>query len=153
MLMADSIISRSPEETCAAGRILAARLPRGAIVGVSGALGSGKTHFAKGLCAGLGFDGEVTSPTFTLVHEYPVAGGATIAHVDFYRLDTETAAIALGLDEIFATSACTIIEWADRFSSLLPPHSIAVQIDSTGESTRRITIENLNTSRACRSSG
>jgi tRNA threonylcarbamoyladenosine biosynthesis protein TsaE len=135
--MTDTIISNSPDETRAAGRQLASTLAPGAVIALMGGLGAGKTHFAQGLCEGLGSAHDVTSPTFTLVHEYATERGI-ISHIDFYRLESERDADALGLDEIFASSECTIVEWADRFPRALPPGAIEVHIDyDAADATKR----------------
>src|SRR4051812_30904818 len=95
----DSIISRSPEETFAFGSALAATLQPGAVIALSGDLGAGKTHLSKGIAAGLGCaPEEVTSPTFTLLHEYR-GGRMPVFHFDFYRLESEAELVGLGLDD------------------------------------------------------
>ncbi len=132
--MQDTIISKSPDETFAAGRQFAALLGQGAVVALIGGLGAGKTQFAKGLCEGLGVEQEVTSPTFTLIHEYPSARGF-VAHVDFYRLEDESAAAGLGMDEIYSQSYCTIVEWADKFPHLLPPDAHFVWLNFPADGT------------------
>ncbi len=126
--MPDMIISKTPADTFAAGRKFAASLTPGAVVGLTGGLGAGKTQFAKGLCSELGVLQEVTSPTFTLIHEYPTPRG-TVSHVDLYRLEDESAAQRLGLDEVFAQSLCTIVEWADKFPGLMAPDAHLVQLN------------------------
>ena len=86
-----------------------------------GDLGAGKTHFVKGVVQGAGVpDGNATSPTFTLVHEY-TGGRLPVFHFDFYRLETAAETLALGLDEFLDGDGLTIIEWADKFPELLPP--------------------------------
>jgi len=80
------------------GREVALRLGSGAVLGLVGGLGAGKTHFSKGLASGLGFSGAVTSPTFSLVHEYR-GGRLPIFHFDFYRLDSAEALLGIGWDE------------------------------------------------------
>src|SRR5690349_16704452 len=93
-----TIISRSADETVALGRAQATLLRRGDVLALCGDLGAGKTHFVKGLAAALGTDAAVTSPTFTLIHEYP-GGRLPLYHFDFYRLDDEDEALKIGLDE------------------------------------------------------
>jgi tRNA threonylcarbamoyladenosine biosynthesis protein TsaE len=132
--MQDTIISKSPDETFALGAQFAASLSQKAVVGLIGGLGAGKTQFAKGLCAGLGVDQEVTSPTFTLIHEYPTEQGF-VAHVDFYRIEDESVAARLGIDEIYSRSLCTIVEWADKFPKLLPPDVHLVSLNFPGDGT------------------
>lgn len=104
------------------GRTIAATLRRGDVLALCGDLGAGKTHFAKGLAAGLQSDTAVTSPTFTLIHEY-VGGRLPIYHFDFYRLDDEDEALKIGLDEYLDGDGVCLIEWADKFPALLPSHT------------------------------
>ena len=115
----DSIISHSPEETFAIGQRFAATLRRGDVLALCGDLGAGKTHFVKGLAAGLGATGEVTSPTFTLIHEYH-GGALSLYHVDFYRLEETGEALNIGIEEYLEGDGITAIEWADKFAELIP---------------------------------
>ncbi len=114
-----TIISHDPAETLALGRGEGARCRAGDIIALCGDLGAGKTHFVKGLAAGLGTNAEVTSPTFTLIHEY-AGGRLPIYHFDLYRLGSAAEAIALGLDEYLENGGVSVIEWADKFPDLLP---------------------------------
>lgn len=112
-------ISNSPAETHAAGVALASDLHNGDVIALVGGLGAGKTHFVKGIVAGLGGNpNAVTSPTFTLVHEY--AARLPVYHFDLYRLDSEREVLAIGFDEYLDMDGACIIEWADRFPALLP---------------------------------
>ena len=117
-----STISNSAEETIAHGHAIAATLRRGDVLALCGDLGAGKTHFVKGLAAGLGATASVTSPTFTLIHEYP-GGRLPLFHFDFYRLDEEDEALKIGLDEYLDGDGACVIEWAEKFPALLPPHT------------------------------
>ena len=112
-------ISHSPAETFALGEKLAASLRAGDVVALDGDLGAGKTHFIKGLAAGLGHTGDVTSPTFTLVHEY-TGGRLPLYHFDFYRLETDDEALRIGLDDYLTAGGIVAIEWAGKFPTLLP---------------------------------
>lgn len=114
-----TITSHSPNDTFLLGQQLAATLRGGEVVALDGDLGAGKTHFVKGLAAGLGYPGDVTSPTFTLVHEYP-GGRLPLFHFDFYRLESEGEALRIGLDEYLEAGGVVAIEWAGKFPSLLP---------------------------------
>lgn len=114
-----STISHSPEETFALGRTFAETLCGGEVLALAGDLGAGKTQFVKGLAAGLGCEGEATSPTFTLIHEYP-GGRRPLCHFDFYRLETAAEALKIGFDDYLSTRAVLVIEWADKFPALLP---------------------------------
>lgn len=115
-------ISHSAEETIAHGRAHAAALRRGDILALCGDLGAGKTHFVKGLAAGIGAGAAVTSPTFTLIHEY-LGGRLPLYHFDFYRLDDEDEVLKIGLDEYLNGDGACVIEWGDKFPDLLPAHT------------------------------
>jgi len=131
-------LTHSEEDTQAVARELAATLRAGDVVLLSGNLGAGKTAFVRGLAAGLGIDpDEVSSPTFTLVHEYR-GGRLTLYHADLYRLD-RAATDDLGLEELGVTDGVLAIEWPDRLTHELPG-AIAVEIEITGETTRRIAL-------------
>lgn len=128
------------EETVELGRRLAAELPRRAVVLLIGNLGAGKTTLAKGIVEGLGAAPaeEVSSPTFTLIHEYGAEG--RVYHIDLYRLDTAAEAATLGLDDIFDREAIVLIEWGERFPELLPPDRIEIRVEAApGSERRRIT--------------
>jgi tRNA threonylcarbamoyladenosine biosynthesis protein TsaE len=122
-----SIISHNASETFEAGREFAASLQSGDVVGLCGDLGAGKTHFVKGLAVGLGSLAAVTSPTFTLVHEYR-DGRMPIFHIDFYRLESPGEVAQIGLDEFLDAGGVTVIEWAGKFPELLPSRTRWVSI-------------------------
>lgn len=110
------------EATIAAGEALAAGLRAGDVIALTGGLGAGKTHLSKGLIRGLGSSAEVTSPTFSLVHEFR-DGRLPAFHFDFYRMRSEAEVIALGWDDFLESGGVCIVEWADLFPALLPPHT------------------------------
>ncbi len=114
-----TIISHSPDETFLLGKEVGAALRGGEVLALDGDLGAGKTHFVKGLAAGLGHMGEVTSPTFTLVHEY-TEGRLPLYHFDFYRLESEAEVVRIGLDDYLDMGGVAAIEWASKFPGLLP---------------------------------
>jgi len=114
-----SITTHSAEETFALGRQLAATLRKGDVFAITGDLGAGKTQLVKGIAAGLGIAQEATSPTFTLIHEYP-GGKFPLYHIDLYRLDSPEEALKIGLDEYLGSDGVTVIEWADKFVELIP---------------------------------
>jgi len=118
----------SEEETIALGERLAHALPRGATVLLIGNLGAGKTTLAKGIVKGRGAaqPQEVSSPTFTLIHEYgsPVA----VYHVDLYRIDDARDASTLGLDDLFDGPAIVLVEWGERFPELMPAERIEIRL-------------------------
>ncbi len=130
--------SSSESDTRAIAARFAEGLQPGAALLLSGDLGAGKTAFTKGLAEGLGIDAaEVTSPTFTLVHEYR-QGRLPLVHVDLYRLD-KADLDELGMDSELAERGVLAIEWADRLIRL-PAGAVSVQIVATGEDRRTITI-------------
>ena len=114
-----TIISHSPAETFAHGREIAATLRAGDVLALDGDLGAGKTHFVKGIAAGLGCEGDVTSPTFTLVHEY-TGGRLPLFHFDFYRLESGDEVLRIGLDDYLGAGGVLVIEWAGKFPAVLP---------------------------------
>ena len=135
------IVTHSEEETRALARRLAGELSAGAIVLLSGDLGSGKTVFVRGLAEGLGLDpDEVTSPTFTLVHEYR-GGRLPLVHVDLYRLDRADLD-EIGLDSDLAAQGIVAIEWAGRLVRPMPD-ALAVRIIDAGADTRQIELTTL----------
>jgi tRNA threonylcarbamoyladenosine biosynthesis protein TsaE len=125
--------------TIAAGESLAAMLCAGDVIALTGGLGAGKTHLTKGLVRGLGGDEEVTSPTFTLVHEYR-AGRLPVFHFDFYRMETAGEVTGIGWDEYLDAGGVCVVEWADRFPALLPEGTQwwALETEGAGRRLRRI---------------
>jgi tRNA threonylcarbamoyladenosine biosynthesis protein TsaE len=134
-----SFETHGEEETIELGRRIAATLPKRAVVLLIGNLGAGKTTLAKGIVSGLGAaeSEDVTSPTFTLIHEY---GDGRVYHIDLYRLDRAEQAAALGLDEIFDREAVVLIEWGERFLQLLPEDRVEIRLESLSPEARRIEI-------------
>ena len=132
--------SRSPEETVAFGRSFARKLSIGDAVALSGELGSGKTWFAKGLCRGLGYEGNVTSPSFVYVHSY--RGSVIIHHADFYLVRSREDVFSLGLDELYGSDCIVVVEWAQRFTDLLPDDCWWIEIEwqKQDQNSRLITI-------------
>lgn len=102
-------------------------LEAGDVVSLVGDLGAGKTAFAQGLAAGLGVEGPVTSPTFTIVQEYE--GRLPVAHVDVYRLETVQDLYDLGFDELIDDGRVTIVEWGDLVAAALPAEHLEVRMD------------------------
>lgn len=112
----------SADATADLGRLFASRLLPGSVVGLIGDLGTGKTQFVGGVCRGLGVTVPATSPTFTLINEYPAPFGAVI-HVDLYRIGSRRELAELGLEEYFSPRTVCLIEWAEKLDDLLPPGS------------------------------
>jgi tRNA threonylcarbamoyladenosine biosynthesis protein TsaE len=122
----------SEEETIALGRELGPQFPRPGLVLLTGNLGSGKTTLTKGIAEGLGVAArdEVSSPTFTLVHEY----GGGLFHVDLYRLEKPAEVLSLGLDDLWDRGdALVLVEWGERFLGALPPPDVRIEIVADGE--------------------
>ena len=133
-----TIISNSPAETEAFGRDFARKIDKGDVIALRGDLGSGKTQFVKGFVAGLTSSNEVTSPTFTLIHEYS-GGRLPIYHFDFFRIEDRQSAERLGLDEYFFGDGVCLIEWGDKFPDLIPPNAKWISFTTKSETEREIT--------------
>jgi tRNA threonylcarbamoyladenosine biosynthesis protein TsaE len=132
------VTSGSPEETETLGEQLGRTLGPGAVIGLSGELGAGKTCFAQGVARALGVRGWVVSPTFTLVNEY--RGTLAVYHIDAYRTTGPAALVDLGLDEYFDGDGVTLVEWAEKLGPLLPSRAICVDIAGVGDEPRTITV-------------
>ena len=132
----------SEAETVALGERLARELPPRGVVLLIGNLGAGKTTLAKGIVHGLGAAApdEVSSPTFTLIHEY---GQGRVYHVDLYRLDEPREVATLGLEEIFDRDGMVLIEWGERFPRLLPANRTEIRIRWVGDDEREIEVTQL----------
>ena len=136
-------ITRSPEETAALGRRMAAALPDGAVIAFTGGLGAGKTAFCCGLAEGLGCTDPVTSPTFAIVNYY--RGPRPMAHFDLYRIHTENDLAAAGFYDYLDQGAIVAAEWSENLAPLLDQeHPIRVDIQTLDPTTRRITIEGVD---------
>jgi len=131
--------SRSPRATHLAAARFAATLRPGDLIALTGPLGSGKTCFARGIIAALAHNPDQFqgSPSFALVQEYPSPIG-TICHFDFYRINSPEELLAIGWDDYCCPASICLVEWADRFPSLLPSHARWLRFDITGPHSRRI---------------
>jgi tRNA threonylcarbamoyladenosine biosynthesis protein TsaE len=134
-----TFISNSPAETEAIARKIAEDLVAGSVLALKGELGSGKTLFTRGLVAGLKSDAPVTSPTFTIVHEYH-AGRLPVYHFDFFRLETRESALRLGVEDYFFGDGVSVIEWADRFPELIPEQGHWISFEIKSDRQRIITL-------------
>jgi tRNA threonylcarbamoyladenosine biosynthesis protein TsaE len=142
-------ITHSAEETIAFGRRLAAELSREVstklsaplIVLLRGDLGAGKTTLVKGIAEGFGaaVAEDVTSPTFTLVHEYR-GPRATLYHIDLYRIDTERELETLALDDLLGQDCILLIEWGEKFSRLQRDRDVEIALERLGETERNIQV-------------
>jgi tRNA threonylcarbamoyladenosine biosynthesis protein TsaE len=143
--MRTEIRAPTAEDTRAAGRALAPLLRAGDALALTGELGAGKTTFVQGIAAGLGYTGQVASPTFTLVREY--RGRLPIHHVDVYRLDRVQDVLDLGLDEAIAEGGILLVEWGDVVEGLLPTEHLLVTLTyGGGDETRTIALEGVGPS-------
>lgn len=135
------LITRSVGETQALARALGARLQAGAVIALTGDLGSGKTAFVQGLAAGLEVPADyyITSPTFTLVNAYP--GRVPLYHADLYRLSGPVSGLEeLGFDEMVGGDGVLAIEWSERLPEGYLTDFIAVHFDLQDDDSRRITL-------------
>ena len=140
-----SLTCRSRAATQRLARDLGATLPPGTVLALVGDLGAGKTTFVQGLAEGLGVADprQVTSPTYTLVNEY-LGGRLPLLHLDFYRLDDASGAIALGLDEqVSRPDALVAVEWADKLPELIPPAAVWMRFSGVAGRLRVIEVTGL----------
>ncbi len=132
------VTTNSVEETLALGRRLGEGVTPGACIGLTGALGAGKTQLVKGVAEGVGVadPAAVNSPTFVIVNEY--AGRLAVYHVDVYRLAGEEELIAVGFEEMLHAGGLVIVEWADRVESSLPDDRVSIHLEHVAETVRGI---------------
>jgi len=138
--VSEVVTTHSAEETIAWGREFARRLSAPALVLLSGELGSGKTTLTKGIVAGLNAasEDEVTSPTFTLLHEY--GSGVKVFHGDLYRVESFHDFETLGMEDIFEKPAIVILEWSEKFPLKAGWPQFVVRLEHVGGDERRITV-------------
>ena len=132
------MISGDPTKTFHIGRILGEALTAGDIVALTGELGAGKTCFTQGIARGLGVPEvyQITSPTFTLVNEYP--GRLNLIHLDVYRLSSSRDLQDLGYEEFFFGKGVTVIEWAEKIQDIIPEKSLSVTLAYLDQNQRSI---------------
>jgi tRNA threonylcarbamoyladenosine biosynthesis protein TsaE len=130
-------VTANPGETRLFAAEFARHLPAGTVLSLIGDLGAGKTEFVKGLATGLGTNDEVTSPTFTLVHEYR-GGRLVLFHMDFYRLNEESELDELGLEDYLTAGGVCAIEWGDKFRKRLPQDSVSIRFTIHDQDKRTI---------------
>jgi len=132
--------THSAEETRALGERLGRHITAGTTIALSGDLGSGKTVFVQGIARGLHVPAEyyITSPTFTLINEYP--GRLRLHHVDLYRIGDPIEIEEIGLHEILGSDGVAVIEWAERLGAELPAQHVRVHLEMTNDQTRHLTI-------------
>ncbi len=136
--------TQSAEETIAFGRALAAKLTPPLLVLLRGDLGAGKTTLTKGIAEGLqaASADDVTSPTFTLVHEYR-GPRATLYHIDLYRVDTARELETLGLDDLIGPTSILLIEWGEKFARFVHERNVEIFLERVDENERRIQVSGL----------
>jgi len=139
--MTREFTTHSPEETIALGRELAPLLAPPKLVLLRGDLGAGKTTLVKGIAQAFeaAAEEDVTSPTFTLVHEYrgPLA---TLYHIDLYRVDTQRELETLGLDDLMSENSLLLIEWGEKFSRFERERDVEIALERLGENERRVRV-------------
>ena len=132
--------SFAASESMALGEKLAHLLKGSEVIELSSDLGGGKTTLVKGLAKGLGYDGEVTSPTFTISRVYSLPNGKELQHYDFYRLAPDDITAEELAEAAGEADKIVVIEWAGNVGAKLPDKRMKIQINATGENTREITI-------------
>ncbi len=132
-------VTTGPEETWQlAGELLRHLPPRQAVIALHGDLGSGKTCFVQGLALALGIRVPVTSPTFTVINEYP--GGRPLYHIDLYRLHGPDEVLALGFEDYIESEGITAVEWPERAGDLLPPNTVQVHLTNLDRPDERLIV-------------
>ena len=139
--MTREFTTKSAEETIALGRELASSLAPPKVVVLRGDLGAGKTTLVKGIVQGFNAaeEEDVTSPTFTLIHEYR-GPETTVYHIDLYRVDTQRELETLGLNDLINENSVLLIEWGEKFERFEKERDIEIAIERLGESERNISV-------------
>lgn len=139
--MTDRIFIKNQEEMERLGTILGQKLEPGAVIALEGDLSAGKTTLTKAIARGMEIEDEITSPTFTIIHEY-TEGRLPLYHFDVYRLDEEYEFHELGYEEYFYGDGVSVVEWADKITEFLPENTIFIRIEyGLGEGERFISIK------------
>jgi len=133
------IITNSETETIHEGEKLGRTLTPGAIVALYGQLGAGKTAFTRGLASGLGITANVSSPTFTIVNEYP--GNIPLFHFDMYRLESDNELFDIGWDDYLDRGGVCAVEWSEKTPGAFPAETITVRLENLGGDSRRLEIK------------
>ena len=133
-----TVITNHESETMLEGEKLGKTLSPGMVVALSGGLGAGKTAYIRGLARGLGIDMSVSSPTFTIVNEYP--GKIPLFHFDMYRLETEGELFDIGWDDYLERGGVCAVEWSEKVPGAFPLGTIAVKIENLGNDSRKLSI-------------
>ena len=135
-------ITNSPEETEKIGAAVGRIIPAGTVLAYRGDLGAGKTAFTRGLAAGLGYKGRVTSPTFAIVNEYE-GGRLPLFHFDMYRLNSADDLFDIGWEDYLSRGGVCAVEWSENVMDALPEDTVWVRIAREGDTGRSITIEGV----------
>ena len=139
--METSVLTSTEEETEAFATAFAETIKVPTVIALHGNLGAGKTVFSRGFARGLGVAEPISSPTFTIIQEYPLSEGKWLFHLDLYRIQDSNAALAFGVDEyIEDPNGVMLVEWSERIPELLPEGTIHVYIIHKGENQRAITV-------------
>ncbi|MBN1410215.1 MAG: tRNA (adenosine(37)-N6)-threonylcarbamoyltransferase complex ATPase subunit type 1 TsaE [Spirochaetales bacterium] len=136
------MISLNREETFKTGEKIGEKLSQGSVVCLFGPLGSGKTLLTKGIAEALDISDEITSPTFTLISTYH--GKCDFYHIDLYRIENEEELHDLGLTEVLYGDGISVVEWAEKLGSLLPPESVKINLKILPEDQREILLEGID---------
>ena len=135
------LLSHSESETEAFAETLAKELPRGRVLTLDGDLGAGKTVFSRGFARGLGITEPVSSPTYTIIQEYPLPGGGMLYHLDLYRIAGSASALAFGVDEFLDDpDSLALIEWPERIADIIPGDAIQVRLRHISDTEREISV-------------
>ena len=132
------IETNSEAETVLAGEQMGKMLLPGDVLAFYGDLGAGKTAFIRGVARGLGIASRVSSPTFTIVNEYP--GPVPLFHFDMYRLGSSDELFEIGWEDYLTRGGVCCVEWTENVADAMPAEAVAVTIEKTGETTRKITV-------------
>ncbi len=138
----EKYITSSPEETEKLGFKLGKMLHGGEVIAYRGGLGMGKTCFTRGLAAGLGYTGEVTSPTFALINEY-LGGRLPLYHFDMYRISGWEDLYSTGFFEYLEQGGVIAAEWSENIENALPENTVTVSFKALGDEKREITINGI----------
>lgn len=134
-----TFVSHSPDDTIAFAEKVGTLLKGGDIIAYKGGMGAGKTTFTRGLCKGLGLPDEVTSPTFALVNEYR-GEEITLYHFDMYRISGEGDLETTGFYDYISPESVIAVEWSENIEECLPKDIITIEIETTDENERKITV-------------
>ena len=133
-----TVTTHSPAETEAFAESLAGELRSGDVLAFEGGMGAGKTAFVRGLARGLRSTGEVSSPTFALVHEY--GGCPPLIHFDMYRINSFDDLYSTGFFDYLDEGGVLAVEWSENIAAALPENAVTIRIEPLGEQDRRITV-------------